>query len=97
MIVAEVALFWFVLLGSKLLLGLVVIYQLLPKDRQCAVCNAELLPLMSPTLVARMLRVARVQRYWCMECDRQSLGRPQPLRRRADSGALRPVTQVRLR
>jgi hypothetical protein len=93
----EYALFWFVLLGSKLLLGIIVIYQLLPKDRQCATCDAEILPLASPRLVTRLLRLARIQRYWCIECDRQSLGRPMPSGGRTHSSPLRPVPQVRSR
>jgi hypothetical protein len=94
---AEFALFWFVLLGSKLVLGIVVIYLLLPKDRACATCDAELLPLVSPQPMSRLLRLLRIQRYWCIECNRQSLGRPLPSRGRADRRALRPVPEVRLR
>ena len=94
---AELALFWFVLLGSKLLLGGVVLYMLLPRDRTCAVCDAELIPLTAPLGVARVMKVFRLQRLWCVECDRQSLGR-----RRGGSGlvtgqAVRPVAEVRVR
>ncbi len=97
MVIFEYALFWFVLLGSKVLLGIVVIYQLLPKDRHCATCDAEILPLESPRIITRVLRVMRIQRYWCIECDRQSLGRPLPSRRRLDGASPRPVPQVRVR
>jgi hypothetical protein len=95
--ILDFAFFWFVLLGSKLVLGAVVLYMLLPKDRHCAVCDAEVLPLESPRVLRRVLRLCHVQRYWCMECDRQSLGRPLPLRSRSDDRALRPVTEVRTR
>ena len=91
------AFFWFILLGSKLLLGSIVLYLLLPKDRECAVCNSELLPLESPRLAWLVLKLFRVQRYWCIECDRQSLGRPLASRAVADGRSLRPVAEVRLR
>jgi hypothetical protein len=97
MLLLEFALFWFVLLGSKLLLSAIVIYMLLPKDRRCALCDAEILPLASPRAASRILRVMGIQRYWCMECDRHSLGRPVPSGARARGRALRPVPEVRLR
>ena len=95
--VMNLALFWFVLLGSKLVLGAIVLYMLLPKDRECAVCNAEILPLESPRAMRPFLKLLRIQRYWCMECNRQSLGRPRKSAASASDVALRPVPEVRLR
>jgi hypothetical protein len=93
----SLAMFWFVLLGSKLVLGAIVMHMLLPKDRECAVCNAETLPLESPRAIRPLLKLLRVQRYWCMECDRQSLGRPGRLAAGARDVPLVPVSEVRLR
>jgi hypothetical protein len=97
MLYVEYFVFWFVLLGSKLVLGAVVIYLLLPKDRQCALCDAELIPLVSPRPATFVLRLMRIQRYWCMECDRHSLGRPLPSRRRTHRTALHPIPEIRVR
>ena len=95
-VLTDLALFWFVLLGSKLVLGAVVLHMLLPRDRACAVCDAELIPLTPVRGCARVMRMLRLQRLWCMECDRQSLGRmrsgPGVM-----SGAARPVAEVRAR
>lgn len=93
----NLALFWFVLLGSKLVLGAIVMHMLLPGDRECAVCNAETLPLESPRVLRPLMRLIGVQRYWCVECDRQSLGRPRTLPSGARDVALLPVAQVRHR
>ena len=95
-VIADLALFWFVLLGSKLVLGVVVLHMLLPRDRACAVCDAELIPLTPPRGGARVMRLLRLQRLWCVECDRQSLGR---MRSRSGvmSRAARPVAEFRAR
>jgi hypothetical protein len=94
--ILELALFWFVLLGSKLVLGAVVLHMLLPRDRSCAVCDAELIPLEPAAGSARVMRLLRLQRLWCVECDRQSLGRM-----RGTAGlmprAARPVAEFRAR
>ena len=94
--VLELALFWFVLLGSKLVLGAVVMHMLLPRDRSCAVCDAELIPLEHARGSARIMRLLRLQRLWCMECDRQSLGRMHA-RTRMVARAARPVAEFRSR
>ena len=95
--IPTLALFWFVLLGSKLVLAAVVIYMLLPDDRECAICNAETLPIEEPRAIRPFMRLMRVQRYWCVECDRESIGRPRKLSRSTGSVALRPVSKVRVR
>lgn len=91
--------FLFVLLGSKVLLGVVVIYLMLPGDAVCAICDSELLPVEHPRGARRLLRLCRLQRFWCMECCRESLARPR-LRPRPGSAPVRqprPVPQPGLR
>jgi hypothetical protein len=92
----ELSLFFFVLLGSKLLLGGIVVYLLLPRDARCVLCDAEMLPLAAARGTERLLRLLRLQRRWCMECRRTTLGRRLLLRRSAVREPL-PVVQPRLR
>jgi hypothetical protein len=82
MMVLELGLFFFVLLGSKLVLGLIAVYMLLPGDAVCATCDAETLPLEHPRGTRRLVGLLRLQRRWCMECRRESLTRcPRPTKR----------------
>ena len=92
----DLSLFFFVLLGSKILLGLIAVYMLVPGDAVCTLCDAETLPLEHPRGTVLILRVLRLQRRWCMECRRESLTRRQALRA-ADRAAPRPVAQPRFR
>jgi hypothetical protein len=96
MMLLELGTFFFVLLGSKLLAGAVVVYLMLPRDSCCAICDADLLPIEHPRGSRRLMRWCRLQRHWCMECHRESLTRP---RRRSTPPpvALRPVAESRLR
>jgi hypothetical protein len=96
-LIFDLALFWFVLLGSKLVLSAVVIYMLLPKDRECAICNAETLPVEAPRVFRGVMKLMRIQRYWCVECDRESIGRPAKSAAGARDVTLRPVPEVRVR
>lgn len=96
MTVIDFTLFFFVLLGSKILLGLVAVYLLIPRDAVCTLCDAELLPIEHPRGTARLLRLCRLQRRWCMECQRESLTRRMPLRA-ADQPAPLPVAEPRVR
>jgi len=92
----ELALFFFVLLGSKLLLGGIVVYLLLPRDPRCVICDAEMLPLKAAHGTNRLLRFCGLQRRWCMECRRCTLGRRLPLRPAPVRQAV-PVMQPRIR
>src|SRR5688500_10161661 len=92
----DLALFWFVLLGSKIVLGVVAVYMLLPRDAVCSICDAETLPIEHARGTDRLMRVLRLQRRWCMECRRESLTRRVPLRVR-DRAALLPVAEPRVR
>lgn len=96
MMILEFSLFFFVLLGSKILLGLIVVYLLIPRDPECTLCDAELLPIEHPRGTGRLLKLLRLQRRWCMECRRESLTRPLSLRA-ADQPAPRPVVEPRVR
>jgi hypothetical protein len=96
MIVLELGLFFFVLLGSKILLGFIAVYLLIPRDGACTLCDAELLPIQHPRGTGRLLALLRLQRRWCMECQRESLTRRVPLRT-ADQPAARPVVEPRVR
>lgn len=72
---------FFVFVGSKLLMGVVAIYMLLPRDARCEICDAEMLPVEHPRGSGRLLRLLRLQRRWCMECGTACLGRRLPSRR----------------
>lgn len=73
--VVDFALFFFVLLGSKILLGVIAVWMLIPRDATCTVCDAETLPLEHRRGTVFLLRMCRLQRRWCMECRRESLSR----------------------
>jgi hypothetical protein len=97
MMVVDLSLLFFVLLGSKLVMGGVAIYMLLPDDASCAICDAETLPLEHPRSARGVMRLLRLQRRWCIECRRESIGR-----RRAPSDlpaarTSRPVAERRVR
>jgi hypothetical protein len=72
-------LFFFIAVGAKFILALIMIYLLLPGgDYRCMHCDAETLLLggdRAALFVRRTLR-ARLQRRWCPTCGRESLARP---------------------
>lgn len=87
------ALFFFVTVGAKLVLAVVMIYLLLPADRRCAECDEETI-LLGATRMARLrtrLFLGRVQTRWCPRCGWQGLSRrvPDPRPVRSTTGALR--------
>ena len=94
--VLDFSLLFFVLLGSKILIGVIVIYLLIPRDAACTLCDAELLPLQHARGTHRLLRLLRLQRRWCMECRRESLTRRVELPV-ADQPAPLPVAEPRVR
>jgi len=63
-------LFFFLAMGAKLGLALVMIYLLLPSDRRCNHCDEEtLLMQMSPGHVwLSRLCLGKLQRRWCPSC-----------------------------
>lgn len=92
----DLVLFFFVLLGSKILLGVIVVYMLVPREIECTICDAETLPLQHPRGAILVLRLLRLQRRWCMECRHESLARCRLLRA-ADETAPLPVIEPRVR
>lgn len=96
MMIVDLGLLFFVLLGSKILLGLIAVYLLIPRDAACALCDAETLPLQHRRGTITLLRLLRLQRRWCMECRRESLVRARSVRV-ADAAAARPVVEPRVR
>lgn len=75
MMLLELGALMFVLIGSKLVLGAIAVYLLLPTDSCCATCDAETLPLLHRHGTYHLMRLLRLQRRWCMECQRESLTR----------------------
>mgnify|MGYP006174735807 CR=1 FL=1 len=77
--------FFFVTVGAKFILALVMIYLLLPTDRRCAECDEETILLEGHPLVRAVTRVlpGRLQRRWCPRCGHEGFARPR-LGTRAD-------------
>lgn len=70
-------LFFFVAVGAKLLLALVMVYLLLPSDRSCNGCDEDTL-LIRPSRAGRIgawLSLGRIQWRWCPRCGWEGLAR----------------------
>jgi hypothetical protein len=70
-------LFFFVTVGAKLLLALVMIYFLLPRERSCTQCDGDTL-LMGASRAGRIatrLLLGRVQWRWCPQCGWEGMAR----------------------
>ena len=85
-------LFFFVTVGAKFVLALMMIYLLLPTDRHCGECEEETLLMEGSRVVRLVCRVwpGRLQRRWCPRCGREGFARP-VLR----SSAPKPAPQTR--
>ena len=85
-------LFFFITVGAKLVLALLMIYFLLPTDRHCGECEGETLLLERSFLVRITTRPfpGRLERRWCPGCGREAFARP-ALRRTVSD----PVTPTR--
>ena len=84
-------LFFFVTVGAKLVMAVMMIYFLLPADRCCAECDEETI-LLGGTPGGRLrtrLFLGRVQTRWCPRCGWQGLSRRVP-----DPEPVRPTTGV---
>lgn len=71
-------LFFFLAFGAKVVLALLMIYLLLPKERYCGECDEETL-LIRTNLAGRIgfaLSFGRVQWRWCPRCGWEGLARP---------------------
>ena len=74
------ALFFFVTVGAKLVLAVVMIYFLLPADRRCAECDEQTI-LLGGGRAGRLrtrLFLGRVHTRWCPRCGWQGLSRRVP-------------------
>jgi hypothetical protein len=70
-------LFFFVAFGAKCILATIMIYLLLPADRECSRCDGETL-LLQGGHVSRFTSwflMHRVQRRWCPGCGWEGLAR----------------------
>jgi len=85
-LVLELAFCVFVLFVTKVILGGVVIWWLIPTDTNCVCCDAPVLPLEPWPGSAWLLRSFGLARRWCMECGRESMGRMASARGGATSG-----------
>lgn len=89
------ALFFFVTVGAKLLMAVVMIYFLLPAERRCAECDGETI-LLGASRAGRLrtrIFLGRLQTRWCPGCGWEGLSRrvPDPTPR----GALGAATMRR--
>lgn len=71
-------LFFFITVGAKFILALVMIYLLLPADRRCGECDEETLLLEAHPVVRAVTRLTpgRLQRRWCPRCGQEGFARP---------------------
>jgi hypothetical protein len=69
--------FAFVALGVKFLLGIYVIYMLLPADNVCAACDGETVRVQSPRGFRRIAALMGVHERWCLSCGTSVLARRQ--------------------
>jgi hypothetical protein len=82
-------LFSFLAVGAKLILALVMIYFLLPGDRDCNQCDNEtfLLQLAGGHRWLARLCLGRLQRRWCPQCGWEGYARAH------SAGSLRRATR----
>ena len=74
---------FFVIVVSKVILGLIACWMLMPRYDECPSCNARMLPIEAQSGRARVYRLLHLQRRWCMECGGELVGRrgtPVPVR-----------------
>ncbi|NLG61989.1 MAG: hypothetical protein GX539_07060 [Candidatus Cloacimonetes bacterium] len=66
---------FFVIVLSKVILGLITCWLLMPRDDTCPACDARMLPVEAQSGRRRLYRVLHLQRRWCMECGEEMVGR----------------------
>lgn len=66
---------FFVIVLSKVILGLVACWMLMPRDEECPRCNARMLPVEAERGRRRLYGVLHLQRRWCIECSGEMVGR----------------------
>ena len=70
--------FGFVALGSKVLLGLAVVYGILPGADTCAACDGETTPVEPARGFRALFAWLRIQYRWCPHCGESFLARAAP-------------------
>lgn len=92
-------LYFFIVLALPLALGSYVLYNGLPRSRQCPTCAAETIRLRSRAhqLSKRLLR-RELHLRWCARCGWQGTARPEPVEAGpvASAPSLSPPTAVRM-
>lgn len=86
-------LYFFIAVGAKLVLAMVMIYLLLPDDRRCAECDGETL-LIRPGPAGRFaarLAMDRIQTRWCPRCGSGALARRTKAKRTPIGVAVRRI------
>jgi hypothetical protein len=87
--------FGFVVIGARLMLGIIVIYLLICDERQCIRCDACTVIVQAPPALRGMIRLLRLELRWCMRCERSALARiTPPPAEPARAVALRRVAHV---
>jgi hypothetical protein len=81
-LILELAFCAFVLFGTKVILGAIVVWWLIPSDSRCLSCDAPVIPLEPWPGSAWLLRAFGLARRWCMECGRESVGKRESARGR---------------
>ena len=67
--------FAFAALGSKVLLGLAVVYVFIPDSRECSRCDGDTTPVEAPRGLRTIAAWTRVQSRWCPRCGEHFLAR----------------------
>lgn len=70
-----IVLFGLATLGSKVLLGLAMVYLFLPDSDRCCRCDGLTAGLQSPRGLRRIAAWMRVQSRWCPHCGERFLAR----------------------
>ena len=89
--IGAVLLFAFAALGSKVLLGLAIVYVFIPEARECSRCDRDTAIVEAPRGLRTVFAWIRVQRRWCPGCGESFLARgTQPARLWVGPAAARP-------
>ena len=88
--IANLILFAFAGIISKILLGCIAVWMLFPSDPECPACDADTVPLQDPAGLGMAYRVFRIQRRWCARCGEEYHAR----RARSLSIVMQPESEV---
>lgn len=80
-LIGAIIAFGFVALGSKVILGFIAVYALLPEADVCSRCDGETTRIEVPAPLRAITEAVRVQSRWCPRCGESFLARgPRPPR-----------------